>query len=156
MKSSKVAPSTPQVCSDAGGVIATYKSVPQTLKKIPHWLVWKYTTDAKGKDAKPPFDFRTGKVGDSSDPAVWTDFETASKAADPLRSKIYYDGIGFSIKDTDLVGIDFDGVIDAEGVIDPYVINILPLTTTYLKVRHSCQERGEPQPGVVAVSHALR
>ena len=101
------------------------------FEKIPHWLVWKYTTDAKGKDTKPPFDFRTGKVGDSSDPAVWTDFETASKAADPLRSKIYYDGIGFSIKNTDLVGIDFDGVIDAEGVIDPYVINILPLTTQY-------------------------
>ena len=37
-----------------------------------------------------------------------------------------------------------------------FFVDIPFYRTTYLKVRHSCQERGEPQPGVVAVSHALR
>ena len=103
--------------------MTNFAAFPKTLKDLPHFVVWKYE-ERNGKTTKPPYDAKTGKPAKANDPATWTTFETAVKAADILSGNSF-DGIGFELLGTNLVGVDFDGVIDEAGNVDPYVLNII-------------------------------
>jgi len=101
-----------------------YSAVPQQLKDFPHWIVWKLEQRG-GRDTKVPYDAKSnGKAhyAKSNDAATWTEFAQAAEVATDALSQ--YDGVGFMLQGTDLVGIDFDGVIH-DGTVEPFVLDIL-------------------------------
>lgn len=102
--------------------MSAYVNIPLELRNENHWLVWREET-RNGKKTKVPYDAKTNDFAKTNDPATWTDFQTAVDAADPFNGN-NYDGPGFVLLGTKLVGTDFDGVID-DGVPEPYVLNII-------------------------------
>ncbi len=100
--------------------------IPAALKQLPHWVGWRHVTK-DGKRTKVPFDLnRPGQWAKADDKSTWTTFEKAKAATDPLEDG-GYDGLGFELGGTTLVGVDFDGAITKKGIIDPYVLEILRL-----------------------------
>ncbi|MGC2705254.1 MAG: AAA family ATPase [Candidatus Acidiferrales bacterium] len=53
-------------------------------------------------------------------------YEDAVKAADVLSGGDY-EGIGFMLHGTNLIGIDFDNAISDKGIVDPYTLSILKI-----------------------------
>jgi hypothetical protein len=97
-----------------------YADVPDSLKKLPNWAVWRLEK-RNGSSTKVPYSVNGG-FAKSNDPSTWTTFESAVAVADdPLA---FRDGIGFMLQGTNLVGLDFDGVRQ-DGVVDPYVLEII-------------------------------
>jgi len=98
-----------------------YAQVPVLLKGLLHWVVWKLEK-RDGKDTKIPYNAKTNRNAKVNDPSTWTTFEHAVEVYNGGRSG--YTGIGFMLHGTDLVGVDFDGVIH-NGVAEPFVLDIL-------------------------------
>jgi putative DNA primase/helicase len=93
------------------------EAVPTELKGLPNWVTWKYETRG-GRETKPPYNATTGMYARPDDPSTWTTFEK-TLAASPS-----FDGIGFMLLGTSLVGIDFDGVVQ-DGRPEEFVLEIL-------------------------------
>lgn len=94
----------------------------------PRWVVWRYGSARKGK-AKPPkvpYNPRTGRPADSTDPTTWATFAEASRALQRGR----YDGIGIMLGDG-LAGIDFDHCVDGVGQIAPAVLADVQALNSY-------------------------
>jgi hypothetical protein len=98
--------------------------VPQALKDIPHWLVWRFVQkDPTKKPAKMPF-YSNGRVrgktkeaaaqveqGSAEDLELLVSFDMAMTA----MSRGRFDGVGFAFLPGDgLIGIDIDGAINLE------------------------------------------
>lgn len=98
--------------------------IPQKLKDLPHWIAWRLE-ERDGEKTKLPYDAKTGHFARSNDSSTWSDFKTAFDAADVLSDK-GYDGLGFMLQGTNLVGLDFDSVIEGS-MPEPFVLNILEL-----------------------------
>ena len=101
----------------------SFASLPEKLKAMPNWVVWK-SVAKDGRLTKIPFNVKTGQWAKADDPTTWTTFEQAATAADPLKGSDY-DGVGFELGGTSIVGLDFDNAIDKKGVVDPYILQIL-------------------------------
>src|SRR4051812_33608494 len=86
--------------------------IPEDLKQIDQWVCWRAQwNEEKDKFTKRPKKF-TGDPGSSTAPDNWTTFDKALAAYKRRRG---LDGIGFAgLGDTEFVGIDIDGCIDAE------------------------------------------
>jgi hypothetical protein len=99
------------------------RNLPAELQAYSRWVVWK-SHPTKGK---VPFDAAASNgsrmCAKADDPSTWTTFETALSVADVLSGNDY-DGIGFMLHDTPLVGFDFDGCVQNETV-EPFVLEIL-------------------------------
>lgn len=95
--------------------------IPTELKSLPNFVVWK-KEKRNGKFTKVPYDAKNGELAKSNDSSTWSTFEQAEKTADILTGN--YDGIGFMLHGSPLVGIDYDGVVE-DGVPEPYVLNII-------------------------------
>ena len=56
-----------------------YELIPEELKKLPNWVVWKAKPDPKSHSgvSKIPINPKTGGQAQSNNPETWTDFETA-------------------------------------------------------------------------------
>jgi putative DNA primase/helicase len=100
-----------------------YDAVPEILKSLPNWIVWRLENRDGKPNNKSPYDAQTGHGAKANDPATWTTFEKALDAESGAVGK--YEGLGFELGGTPLVGIDFDNAINAEGAVDPYVLSIL-------------------------------
>lgn len=102
---------------DQPGTIPQYNfdNIPQVLKKIPQWVVWKYE-HRKEKITKVPYRADDPRVhASSTDPHTWCSFEVARSTF----SRGGVDGIGFVFSDDlGIVGIDFDHCIE-DGQITP-------------------------------------
>jgi hypothetical protein len=99
--------------------------VPESLRQRPNWVCWRSVV-RDGKATKVPFDAKNGQPAKSNDPATWATFEQAQAATDILKAHSY-DGLGFELHGTNLVGIDFDNAVTVKGVIDPYALAILKI-----------------------------
>lgn len=99
--------------------------IPAKLIQYPNWVCWKSIV-RDGRPTKVPFNVTTGQWAKADDLASWTTFNTACEAADPLNGSDY-DGVGFELGGTNLVGIDFDHAITNKGIVDPYALAILNL-----------------------------
>jgi len=98
------------------------ENIPRVLIDLPNWIVWKHEIRNK-KPTKVPYDAKSkGVYAKSNDVATWATFDVAFAAANDILND--YDGVGFMLQGTDLVGIDFDGVLH-DGVAEPYVLDIL-------------------------------
>jgi len=101
------------------------QNIPVELKAYPNFVVWK-TETRDGKETKLPYDAKSNgsrSCAKSNDPATWATFQQASDAADVISGG-GYDGIGFMLHGSPLVGFDFDGVVQ-DGTVEPYVLEIL-------------------------------
>jgi Virulence-associated protein E len=102
-------------------------TIPAELRAIPHWHHWKPEI-RDGKTTKVPKVSGENRNASSTNPATWTDFETAV-------TKLNGDGrgLGWALTEPDgLVFIDLDGCVDPEtGVIAPWAQGILSRLNSY-------------------------
>lgn len=80
-----------------------YNNIPDELKKLNNWCVWKFQ-ERNGKKTKIPFNAETGEFAKSNDKTTWSSYETAVNAEG-------VDGIGFFFEPPYL-GIDIDDIDD--------------------------------------------
>ena len=86
--------------------MCNYDKIPEDLKRIPQWCLWKFGTDKKGRKTKLPFsvDGRTAKTNDD---------KTFSTFNDALNEYVLSDYKGLGLLISGSVGcIDLDHVID--------------------------------------------
>lgn len=106
-------------------------NIPDSLKALHQWCVWRRIQRDGGKLAKMPYQ-PNGKPAKSNDAATWSTWEAALAAYQTGK----YDGLGLFI-DGDLTGIDLDHCIDASGA-TPAAVEILErFGGTYIEVSPS-------------------
>lgn len=89
-----------------------YEKIPEELKKLPCWICWKAVPDPTSHNGikKVPITPMTGGLASSTDPATWTDFDTAVKASER------FSGIGFVFDGkSGYFGVDVDDIGDCIG-----------------------------------------
>jgi hypothetical protein len=108
--------------------------LPNELKRLTNWLVWKWWWDqaanqGAGKWDKPPVDYATGIDIDATDPANWMTF------IESVERGQSYDGSGFALgpesNPCGLVGIDIDHCVDAAGNISPEAMELVRRFNSY-------------------------
>ncbi len=85
-----------------------YELIPEELKKLPNWVVWKAKPDPKSHSgvSKIPINPKTGGQAQSNNPETWTDFETAEIVSRDFA------GIGFMFENSGYFGVDLDDMPD--------------------------------------------
>ena len=104
-------------------------SIPQELRDLNQWVCAK-------NGSKCPFKSWTPEPASSSDPATWSDFETADYSV----MCGHYDQVGFVFYDNGYVGIDIDCGWDEDGLLSPTAVDILLACGSYTE--HSRSGRG--------------
>ncbi|MDE1472315.1 AAA family ATPase [Eubacterium limosum] len=105
-----------------------FDSVPDDLKQLPQWVVWKKETDEKGKVKKVPRNPITGYGASSTDPETWNTFITARDIYEETKG---YDGIGFVFNNSGIVGVDLDHCIDETGQMTETAQEIIQVLDSY-------------------------
>jgi P4 family phage/plasmid primase-like protien len=109
--------------------------VPQVLRDLGRWVLWRWERPKKGRWTKVPYDphRRRGKAK-SDDPSTWGTIDEARGAW--TKDRKYYDGIGFMITEGDgFVGIDPDEAIDlSTGELKPWAQRIVDELATYTEL----------------------
>ena len=111
--------------------------IPEELKKIPKWVVWRYES-RKLKDGikytKPPY-HPTGRKADPTDPKDWSTFEEVEAALDTGK----WHGAGLVLDGQDgLVGWDMDHVIDPKsGEITSWADQLISEIDSYTEISPS-------------------
>ncbi len=89
-----------------------YNNIPDEMKFLNQWLVWRYEETQGAKPTKVPYCPRTGLHADVSDPATWCSFNEAVNA---VKAGSSYSGIGFVFTANDpYTGIDLDVTQDPD------------------------------------------
>ena len=85
-----------------------YENIPNELKSCPNWICWQAVPQPRPDDpdhiGKIPINPPTGGNARSNEPATWSDFDTAVRAAEPFT------GIGFMFGNSPFFGVDIDKV----------------------------------------------
>ncbi len=108
-------------------------NIPEELKELKNWLVWRLEDTGRDKPAKVPYSVHGGR-GKTNDPATWGGFSEAAA----LCEREGYNGVGFVFTSTPYVGIDIDGCIDpATGEISQEAADIIETAQSYTEVSQS-------------------
>ena len=100
--------------------------VPSALMSSPNWVLWKYA----GKDnRKIPIQV-SGEPAKSNDPTTWVDYHTATECQNGAGLGYVFDGSG-------IFGIDLDGCIDKNGIVQQWAKNILEKFPSYAEISPS-------------------
>lgn len=88
-------------------------NIPEELKSIPQWIVWKYETAAnREKPTKVPYCPFDGMPASPTNPATWCGFEQAVFA---YQNNGIYNGVGFVLTENDPYSfIDLDATTDPD------------------------------------------
>jgi hypothetical protein len=106
-----------------------YDAVPAALKAIPQWVTWLLEDGAR----KVPYNPRTGKRASSTNAQTWTDFDTATRAAQARK----HTGVGFVFTPDDpYTGIDLDDCIEGD-TIAPWAQDIVTTMQSYAEISPS-------------------
>lgn len=106
-------------------------SVPEELKALPRWVVWKIEKTRDGKETKVPYNARSVGRAKSTNPGTWSDYATAVAASKG------YAGVGFVIGPP-YVGIDLDKCRDPEsGQAEPWAEAIIKDLNSYTELSPS-------------------
>jgi predicted P-loop ATPase len=117
-------------------VVASLANVPEALRAIPHWLVWRSELGEKGKPTKVPYIAGPGeRRGSSTNPQTWCSFDDAYTFL--LKRGENYNGIGFCLQDSGVAGIDFDDVLYEGGDIAPWADQLMGELNTYSEISPS-------------------
>jgi len=88
------------------------EAIPDELKTLKRWVIWKYVQrPGAKKPTKPPYNAATDELAESNNPATWSTFEVALKALETGK----YEGLGFMFghegsNDKTYTGIDLDNL----------------------------------------------
>jgi P4 family phage/plasmid primase-like protien len=118
--------------------------MPDALKAIPGWLVWRYVEDADPKTGvswdKPPINARTGGPGSSTNRETWSSSEVALVAYESGG----LDGLGLALRDWPgpkglvLVAVDLDHCFEpATGRVEDWALDIIQALHTYTEISPS-------------------
>ena len=72
------------------------QNIPEELRQIHQWVLWKWKKLPDGRFTKPPFQ-PTGELAKSTDPNTWVTFDQALRAYDSDE----FAGIGFVLSEKD-------------------------------------------------------
>jgi putative DNA primase/helicase len=87
---------------------ARIESIPQALRDLPQWVVWRGVV-REDKLTKVPYSANTDELASTKDPSTWTSFDVALLAAHK------YDGLGFVFSESDeFCGVDLDHCREGE------------------------------------------
>lgn len=108
--------------------------VPDEMKKLNQWILWKLEVDEKGKQTKIPYSANYEGRASTTNSTTWTSYENAKKKFDESK----YSGIGFVFtKDTGITFIDLDHVIEGD-VLNNIAQNITgAFSNTYMELSQS-------------------
>lgn len=108
-----------------------WNNIPAELKKEPRWVCWKFEQRG-GKMTKVPYT-PTGRRAKSNDPATWAAFDEC-RAAHENGS---FDGIGFQLDGSGIVGVDIDHARDAAGNWSATAAAIVDILNSYAEISPS-------------------
>lgn len=93
-----------------------YTRIPDEMKDLKRWVLWKIQVNEKGKATKIPVNAQNGYGAKSNDSSTWTTFENA------LAKCEYYNcmGLGFMLGNG-YFGVDIDHQLDNEDLINEFV-----------------------------------
>ena len=114
--------------------------VPDPLKGMKCWCVWKLVWSKKeGRYKKIPFSIR-GEAGCQNKPDQWTTYE---EALDVLRNSVKYDGVGICLhKSFGIVFVDIDHCISEDGIINETAVDILNRFKSETYIEYSQSKTG--------------
>ena len=109
-------------------------NIPAELKTLVQWVCWK-PAQRKGKMTKLPYNPKTGKEADSTDPSTWGTIQEALIATE----RYGFPGIGFVFsKDDPYCGIDFDKCFDPKtGELEAWAQRYVDLFRSYTEITPS-------------------
>ena len=85
-----------------------FNDIPNELRNMPNWILWKAEQRENGKITKIPYQANPQYIGveaRSNDPSTWSTFPTAVKFYNTSNA----DGIGFVFSRRDnYIGVDID------------------------------------------------
>ena len=105
-------------------------SIPSELKERSNWVLWKKTREGK----KPPHSAKTGKAIDITEPNVGSTFE---QALNTLHKLGRFDGVGYILNGTGLVGIDIDDCLGDATVTSDAIEFLQAIGCKYIEVSPS-------------------
>lgn len=108
------------------------ENIPVELHALPRFVVWQWRWKSDpGKWDKPPLKLN-GRNAQANNPATWCTFGEALAALDA------FDGIGFMLRDSGIVGVDLDDCRDpATGVIAEPHASVIHTLDSYAEVSPS-------------------
>lgn len=108
-----------------------YENIPAELKSLPRWVCWRFEQRG-GKATKVPYT-PTGRRAKSNDPATWAAFDECRAAHERGR----FDGIGFQLDGSGIVGVDIDHAKDAAGNWNTAATDITERLASYAEISPS-------------------
>lgn len=101
----------------------SFSNFPESLRKLPQWVLWKKEQKPDGKFTKIPYQ-ANGRKAASTRPEDWATFDECLKVVDK------YSGLGFVFSEG-IVGIDLDHCIDENGVVALWARDVLDRFPSY-------------------------
>ena len=108
-----------------------YENIPAELKSARRWVCWKFEQRG-GKTTKVPYT-PTGRRAKSNDPATWAAFDDCRAAHEGGR----FDGIGFQLDGSGILGVDIDHARDAAGNWNTAAADITERLASYAEISPS-------------------
>ena len=116
--------------------LAVPLTVPTDLENIAQWVCWRYDVDKNsGKPTKVPVNVHTGGKAKTNSPRTWGTFKQVEDYYHEHPDLV--SGIGFCQQGTDVIGVDIDHCIDADGKIADYARRIVRAFNSYTEVSPS-------------------
>lgn len=99
------------------------KYFPDSLTKLPIWILWRLEPDNSGRITKIPYSALYNGRASSTDPTTWTTFD---RVLEKIQKKRSFNGIGIGIQKSDrLLFIDVDHCVDENGDLSDLAQDIL-------------------------------
>ncbi len=93
-----------------------YSKIPQELKQLNRWVLWKTQKNEKGKTTKIPVNAKNGYGAKSNDSDTWSSFEEALNKVEYFNCN----GLGFMLGNG-YFGIDIDHQLDNKELINEFI-----------------------------------
>ena len=104
------------------------------LVALPAWVIWRREL-RDGKSTKPPRQPKAHeRYASSGDPATWGTYAEARGIVPLLRP---WQGVGFNLLDSGIVGIDLDKCVDDEGHVTSRALEIIERCGSYTELSPS-------------------
>jgi putative DNA primase/helicase len=112
-------------------------NIPDELKALPQWVLWRKESDAKGRPTKVPYQ-PNGRKASSTNPKTWFPFQKVLKRYQSGS----FDGIGFVFSENDdFIGVDLDHILDDAGNVkesEPWAADVIrKLSGSYMELSPS-------------------
>jgi len=97
------------------------------ISEMPHWVVWRFDYGKQKNPQKVPYIPGTTKRANSAEHTTWRSFDEAVEA----YTAGGWEGIGFELGFSGLVGIDIDHCVTDTGEIEPWVRRLIQELDSY-------------------------